>query len=694
VSIGGDGELTGKKQPARANRFKPMVRVIGPFKLNSKQQKIHKISIPNYFGSAKIMVIAGNDAGAWGNAEKKVIIQKPLMILTTLPRVVSPGETVKLPVSIFALTNSIKEVTLSCSSNAFFKIDGPSTQRVSIKKTPDERMATFDLVVSANPGFGKVKVTATCGKESASSEIELEVRSPNLEITDVTEAIVQPGKSWNAAVIVSGMAGTRSAVLELSSMPAINLNARLNYLTGYPHGCAEQTVSAVFPQLYLSQLMELDESTRTKTNLSIRNGLKRLLLFQTSSGGIAFWPGGNEVSTWVTNYAGHFIIEAQGAGYSVSTSFLNRWKRFQRESARQWKLTNPSIPGEDLIQAYRLYTLALSGSPEMGAMNRLREAPNLSNQAKWRLAAAYKLAGQTETALGLIRRNPIEIPDYTDSYFTLGSDERDEAMILETLVLMDLKREGFPIAKSIAGKLGKSDWMSTQTTAYCLLAMAKFNGTTVASANRILCDWSESGKINHVKSAKPLVQIPLTLSAAGIGKLNLKNTHSTPLFVRIIKSGTPGTDQPIPAAQNGLKLNVAFTDLAGKMINPKRIIQGTDFNVRVTITNMGNRGYLANLVLEMLFASGWELNNSRVADFNEPEKYSLFDFQDIRDDRVNTYLGLKARETKTFSFKFNAAYLGKFYLPSFSCKSMYENTLFARNSGYWVEVVRAEGPDS
>jgi uncharacterized protein YfaS (alpha-2-macroglobulin family) len=558
---------------------------------------------------------------------------------------------------------------------------------VSIKKTPDEAMTTFDLVVSASLGTGKVKVTAQCGKESANSEIEIEVRSPNPEITDVIEAIIQPGKSWNSNFNVPGMTGTKSAILELSSMPAINLNARLKYLTEYPHGCAEQTVSAVFPQLYLSQLIELDESTRKKTNINIRNGLKRLLSFQTGSGGIAFWPGGNEVSHWATNYAGHFLIEAQLAGYSVNTSFLSRWKRFQRESARQWKLPKPAIPGEDLIQAYRLYTLALAGSPEIGAMNRLRETSNLSNQAIWRLAAAYKLAGQAETAIGLIRKNPVKNSEFTESYFTFGSDERDEAMLLETLVLLDLKREALPLARSIAGKLGKSDWMSTQTTAYCLLAMAKFNGTTVASANRILCDWSESTKVQHVKSGKPLMQMPLTLSPAGNGKLNLKNTNTTPLFVRIIKSGTPGTDQAIKASENGLKMNVEFADLAGKKINPQRIIQGTDFMVTVSISNPGNSGYCSDLALEMLFASGWELNNPRVAGFNAPEKNSSFDFQDMRDDRVYTYFGLKVRETRTFSFKFNAAYLGKFYLPAFYCKSMYESTKYARSAGYWVEVV-------
>jgi len=38
----------------------------------------------------------------------------------------------------------------------------------------------------------------------------------------------------------------------------------------------------------------------------------------------------------------------------------------------------------------------------MSAMNRLREVKTLSLQTKWRLAAAYALAGQTATAKEMI----------------------------------------------------------------------------------------------------------------------------------------------------------------------------------------------------------------------------------------------------------------------------------------------------
>jgi hypothetical protein len=73
---------------------------------------------------------------------------------------------------------------------------------------------------------------------------------------------------------------------------------------------------------------------------------------------------------------------------------LNRNGFRTNREAKQWRFT-PQY-GNDLAQAYRLYTLALAGAPDLSAMNRLRETANISNESKLRLAAAYALAGQKQ----------------------------------------------------------------------------------------------------------------------------------------------------------------------------------------------------------------------------------------------------------------------------------------------------------
>ncbi|NJM15551.1 MAG: hypothetical protein HC896_09455 [Bacteroidales bacterium] len=69
LQLGGD-EYIQEQDPKKANRFKPVVRFIGPFELKPGKQNSHTLHIPNYIGSVRAMVIAG-DRGAYGSAEKQ-----------------------------------------------------------------------------------------------------------------------------------------------------------------------------------------------------------------------------------------------------------------------------------------------------------------------------------------------------------------------------------------------------------------------------------------------------------------------------------------------------------------------------------------------------------------------------------------------------------------------------------------------
>ena len=65
-------------------------------------------------GAVRVMLVAGRD-GAFGAADKSAFVRRPLMLLATLPRVLGPEENVALPVSVFALEPTVKDVALSVS---------------------------------------------------------------------------------------------------------------------------------------------------------------------------------------------------------------------------------------------------------------------------------------------------------------------------------------------------------------------------------------------------------------------------------------------------------------------------------------------------------------------------------------------------------------------------------------------------
>jgi hypothetical protein len=121
-----------------------------------------------------------------------------------------------------------------------------------------------------------------------------------------------------------------------------------------------------------------------------------------------------------------------------------------------------------------------------------------------------------------------------------------------------------------------------------------------------------------------------------------------------------------------------------------KLQQGTDFIAEVTIGNPGLMGNYANMALSTIFPSGWEIHNTRMDEYSGKVAMSQYDYIDFRDDRVYTFFGLNARIKKTYHFLLNASYLGKFYLPAMLADGMYDNTIYARTAGKWVEVVPYE----
>ena len=683
LTIGGDNEAGPIKQKT-ANRFKPVVQYLGPFHLNSNQTQKQTFTLPAYIGSVRAMVIAAHN-GSYGATEKTIAVKKPLMLLATMPRVLGPGETIKLPVTVFAMENNIKKVNVSLQSNPFLEVVGANVQTVNFSAT-GEQMAYFDVRVKPNVGIGKIKVLASSGTEKADYEVELDIRNPNPPVTSVSEITLAPGQEWKVAAMPIGVAATSTAVVEISSVPAMNLQKRLNYLIEYPHGCIEQTTSAVFPQLVLNQLTDLDDYKKAQVDRNIRAAIGRLQNFQRTDGGFSYWPGGNESDEWGTNYAGHFLIEAQNSGYMVSDYMLQQWKNYQRGKANSWVPSTTNFYGGDLTQSYRLYTLALAKAPELGAMNRLKEFKYLSAEAKWRLAATYKLAGQDNTALDLISGLPTSFDTRPSPGITFGSDLRDQAMVLETLTIMGRKSQAAALLPTIAAKLSQDYWYSTQTTAYALMAIAKYCGKN-PSGSKIMAGGTVDGKAVDINSASYLRQLPI-LFKNGSSNVLITNKGNNNLYVRLVIQGQPLSGDSLKVNNNPstLNMNVSYVSQNGSSIDVSKLTQGTDFVAKVVIRNPGGRGYYSQMALSQIFPSGWEILNARMFDGEGAFKSSASTYQDIRDDRVYTYFNIGAGETLTYYVQLNASYLGRYFLPGTYCEAMYDNSITAGVNGKWVEV--------
>jgi uncharacterized protein YfaS (alpha-2-macroglobulin family) len=527
-----------------------------------------------------------------------------------------------------------------------------------------------------------VSIQASGGGEKAAHRIELDVRMPGGKVVDVHAEEVAAGKTWQQEITLPGIAGTNEVTLEVSRTPPLNLGKRLKFLIRYPHGCVEQVTSSVFPQLYLDKLLELSPKKQDSIQRNVRAGIGRIRNFQTADGGFAYWPGYANGNDWATNYAGHFLLEAARIGYLIPPGVIEQWRQYQLKKALSW-VTGPAR--SELTQAYRLYTLALAGAADLGAMNRLKEEEDLPTVARWRLAAAYQLAGQPEAAEQLVKAAKLSVGKYRELSNTYGSDLRDKAMILEALYLMNQMERAKPLSAEIAGELSSNKWLSTQTTAYALVALSRFSGIAGrAVQTSFIFSWGQ-GAEETVSSHFPIVQKPIIVDESTAGKITFKNTSDHVLYPRIVAEGFPavGTEK---AASNGMSLEVRYLTLEDDPIDPIRLGQGVDFIAEVTVRNTGRSGIYEEVALSHIVASGLEIRSSRL-DPSQRLKSADFEYQDIRDDRVYTYFDLGQGESKTYRLLFNASYLGKFYLPAIGVETMYDATINARVPGKWIMVV-------
>ncbi len=270
--------------------------------------------------------------------------------------------------------------------------------------------------------------------------------------------------------------------------------------------------------------------------------------------------------------------------------------------------------------------------------------------------------------------------------YCYGSDLRDKALILETLVILGEKEKAFALLKEISERLSNSGyWMSTQEVAFSLKSIASF--VAMEKRGELKFKHTIAGKSVSASSDLPLTQVNIPITGIQKQSISVVNESKGALFVRLILEGTPAQGQE-QDEQKDLNVAVKYTDTKGNAIDVTRLEQGTEFMAEVKITHPGLYSTYENLALAQVFPSGWEINNLRLEGTEEFLKTDVPTYQDIRDDRVYTYFDLYRGGTKTFRVMLTAAYAGTFYLPGVSCEAMYDNGKYPRKKGQTVEVTK------
>ena len=692
-STGGDATL--KPADAKANRFKPVVKFIGPFYLGKGKSQTHTLKLPMYVGSVRAMVVAGQD-GAYGNAEKTAFVRTPLMMLSTLPRVLSIQEEITVPVNIFAMENQVKNVTVSLqASGGGVQIVGANQQSLKFSQ-PGDQLVFFTLKTGSKTGKATIHLTANGGGQQTKETIEIEVRNPNPIVTLRNSQWVEAGQSKELSYNLSSSSANNQIKLEVSRIPSVDISRRFDFLYNYQHHCTEQLTSKALPLLFVGQFKTIDKIEAEKIKTNVQEAIRQIYGRQLPNGGFVYWPGNAVADEWISSYAGMFLTLAQEKGYAVHSNVLNKWKRFQRAAAQNWRMPQDASGWQqwqsELQQAFRLYTLALAGAPEYGAMNRMKEQAGLSIQAKWRLAATYALTGKMKPAEELVYNAETTVSPYSSMNQIYGSSDRDEAMILETLILMNRERDALQQAKVVSKNLSQEEWFSTQSTAFALMAMGRL-AEKLSGTLDFVWTWNDKQQ-PAVKSAKAVFEKEIATTPKS-GMIAVKNQGKGALSVDLI-TRTQLLNDTLPAISDNLRMDIRYANLNGTPISVNDIIQGTDFMAITSISNISGTSDYTNLALTHIIPSGWEIYNERMvapetesgAADGSGKSVSKYNYLDIRDDRVLTYFNLRRGETKVFTVRLQATYAGNFILPAVQCEAMYDVNVQARSKAGRTTVSR------
>ena len=216
-----------------------------------------------YVGSVRAMVVAGQD-GAYGNAEKTAFVRTPLMMLSTLPRVLSIQEEITVPVNIFAMENQVKNVTVSLqASGGGVQIVGANQQSLKFTQ-PGDQLVFFTLKTGSKTGKATIHLTANGGGQQTKETIEIDVRNPNPVVTLRNSQWIEAGQSKELSYNLSSSSANNQIKLEVSRIPSVDISRRFDFLYNYQHHCTEQLTSKALPLLFVAQFKTIDKTEAEK----------------------------------------------------------------------------------------------------------------------------------------------------------------------------------------------------------------------------------------------------------------------------------------------------------------------------------------------------------------------------------------------------------------------------------------------
>ncbi|MFY0651436.1 MAG: alpha-2-macroglobulin family protein [Cyclobacteriaceae bacterium] len=694
--VGGDdsraAQLAKRINPLTNKRVKLVSFWSGVIETDDVGNAEYEIDIPQFSGDLRVMATAYKNH-AFASADDNMKVADPLVISTALPRFFSPGDTVLVPVVMSNTTGK----AANCKTN--ISVSGPvsiiGSEALSSKvEANSEGTVTYKIVAKKQLGQVNITVDVDALGEVFKNSTDITVRpaSPLQKVSG--SGSVKAGGNENLQLADNRfIPESIRRNLIISNSPLVQFSKDLNYLVRYPHGCVEQTVSSVFPQLYFQdltkQVLSFDKDNINKnSNYFITAAISKLQAMQLYHGGLTYWPGAGYESWWGSVYAAHFLYEARKAGYDVDQGMYNKLldylitKLKTRETifyffnSTSRKIAHKEIP-------YSLYVLALAGKAQRSTMNYYKSnLKDLSLDGKYLLAAAYKLIGDDKKYREVL---PPEFSGEKSKRVFGGSfysHIRDEALALNILLEVDEDNPQIPsMAKSLAQSMKATRYLSTQERSFGFLALGKIARRNAGSDIKGTIKVGGKAIANYNNKT-----ITLTSDNLGANDVTIETSGKGDLYYFWETEGI-SKDGSYLEEDSYLKVRKKFYDRNGRLITSNKFQQNDLIVVMLTIECSNNKR-VENVAMTDILPAGFEIENPRISEVPGTEwvkNAQRPDYSDIRDDRITFFLTARSNQKKYF-YVVRAVSKGTFQMGPVGADAMYNGEYHSYNGGGTIVV--------
>ncbi|PYV93189.1 MAG: hypothetical protein DMG05_02330 [Acidobacteria bacterium] len=425
-----------------------------------------------------------------GSSLAKVLSRKDLILRLEAPRFLTEGDTVTVSGIVHNYLDSDKSTQISIEVGGAQLLD-QATQTVTIASRGEHRV---DWRLAA-PEIGTLKLLAKAltDAESDAVEMELEIVPAGLRQTrGETTTLSEDNTEYTLSLDLPAHANARARSLRIEVSPSLagTLFGALDYLTSYPYGCTEQTMSSFLPNVIVAQALKevKTASLRASNNLDkkVSRGLDRLYSFQHGDGGWGWWKD-DRSDPFMTAYVVNGLWMASGAGYGVEANRISSG----RTKLKQMMDAGKGDDGRAIdteTRAYMIYALNLSGAGDAGYLNELfNKRSELQPYGRALLALTLKVSGDEsrarEVAAEIERSARVnEFAAYWESRrrpmldFTEENDTEATALSLKALAQIAPQS---PIMPKVARWLVSNRpqgycWYSTKDTAFAVFGLTDY----------------------------------------------------------------------------------------------------------------------------------------------------------------------------------------------------------------------------